>query len=542
MSKKRDAKTAKDKAGAGASKALPPLPEATAATPASPPPLHGVALAIVAVALSLGTFMQVLDATIANVSLPTIAGNLGESADKGTWIITAFAVANGVTVPLTGWLMRRFGIVTTFVGAVGLFTVASLLCGLAWNLPSLIAFRLLQGAVSGPLVPGSQALLIAVYPPEKRSVALAIWSVTVLVGPVAGPLLGGYISDHLHWGWIFLINVPVGILTFVTLASRLRAYNTPPIKLPIDMVGLGLLVVWVGALQLVLDLGKNADWFASPMIAGLAVVAALGCAAWVIWEVTEKAPIVDLSLLRHRNFAVGTLVFCFGYALFFANTLLLPLWLQQEQGYTASWAGMVVAPAGAMAILMAPLLTHLATRIDVRWLGSLAYGAFGVSYLMRAGFTTNIDFAHLILPMLVQGVAMGIFFTALTTISLDGIEPQRIPAATGLSSFLRITAGGFAASITTTLWDRREALHQSRLVEQTSAGNPVFTGAMHHLGALGLNPVAASAGILRQVIGEAYLLASTDLFRASGWTCLAMIPLIWLTRRPAVPKGPAAAD
>ena len=381
MSKKRDAKTAKDKAGAGASKALPPLPEATAATPASPPPLHGVALAIVAVALSLGTFMQVLDATIANVSLPTIAGNLGESADKGTWIITAFAVANGVTVPLTGWLMRRFGIVTTFVGAVGLFTVASLLCGLAWNLPSLIAFRLLQGAVSGPLVPGSQALLIAVYPPEKRSVALAIWSVTVLVGPVAGPLLGGYISDHLHWGWIFLINVPVGILTFVTLASRLRAYNTPPIKLPIDMVGLGLLVVWVGALQLVLDLGKNADWFASPMIAGLAVVAALGCAAWVIWEVTEKAPIVDLSLLRHRNFAVGTLVFCFGYALFFANTLLLPLWLQQEQGYTASWAGMVVAPAGAMAILMAPLLTHLATRIDVRWLGSLAYGAFGVSYL-----------------------------------------------------------------------------------------------------------------------------------------------------------------
>ena len=243
MSKQRDAKAPKGKAGANASDARPSSAEPAAATPAAPPPLHGAALAIVAVALSLGTFMQVLDGTIANVSLPTIAGNLGESADKGTWIITAFAVANGVTVPLTGWLMRRFGIVTTFVGAVGLFTVASLLCGLAWNLPSLIAFRLLQGAVSGPLVPGSQALLIAVYPPEKRSVALAIWSVTVLVGPVAGPLLGGYISDHLHWGWIFLINVPVGILTFVTLASRLRAYNTPPVKLPIDMVGLGLLVV-----------------------------------------------------------------------------------------------------------------------------------------------------------------------------------------------------------------------------------------------------------------------------------------------------------
>ena len=544
VSKRNDQQGAGGPAGAQARGA--PVTTPAAATPAHgeapPPPLHGVALAVVAVALSLGTFMQVLDGTIANVSLPTIVGNLGESTDKGTWVITAFAVANGVTVPLTGWLMRRFGIVTTFIGSVTLFTLASLLCGMAWNLTSLIVFRLLQGAVSGPLIPGSQALLIAVYPPEKRAVALAIWSVTVLVGPVAGPLLGGYISDHFHWGWIFLINVPVGILTVLMLAPRMRPYNTPPVKLPIDMVGLVLLVVWVGALQLMLDLGKNADWFSSPMIIALAVVAAVACVAWVIWEVAEKVPMVDLSLLRRRNFAIATLVFCSGYALFFANTLLLPLWLQQEQGYTASWAGMVMAPAGLMAILMAPPLTHLASKIDVRWLASLAFAAFGSSFLLRAGFTTGVDFTHLILPMLVQGLGMAIFFTALTTISLDGIEPQRIPSATGLISFLRITAGGFAASITTTLWDRREAMHQSRLVEQTVAGNPAFVSATGRLGAQGLGLPGASSAILRQVVAEAYLLATTDLFWMSGWICLAMIGLIWLTRRPSVPKGPVAAD
>jgi len=230
-----------------------------AAQPAGPAPLHGAALAIAAISLALGSFMQVLDSTIANVSLPTISGNLGESNETGTWVITAFAVANGVTVPLTGWLMRRFGVVTTFTASVALFTVASLLCGIAWSLPSLIFFRLLQGAVSGPMIPGSQALLIAIFPGEKRAVALAIWSMTALVGPVMGPILGGYISDHFHWGWIFLINVPVGIFTVSTLLARMRAYNTPPTKLPIDLGGLVLLVLWVGALQVVLDLGKDAD-------------------------------------------------------------------------------------------------------------------------------------------------------------------------------------------------------------------------------------------------------------------------------------------
>src|SRR3954469_18586109 len=248
----------------------------------------GVALAVTALALAMGTFMQVLDSTIANVSLPTIAGNLGASTDQGTWIITSFAVSNGIGVPLTGWLMGRYGVVRTFVASVVLFTVASFLCGIAWSLPSLIFFRVLQGGVSGPMIPGSQALLISIFAPQKRGTALGIWSITTLVAPICGPILGGYISDNFHWGWIFLINVPVGLavtaLTWINLKSR----ETPTRKLPIDAVGLGLLVVWVGSLQVMLDQGKDLDWFNSTEIVVLAIVTAIGFAAFLIWELTAK--------------------------------------------------------------------------------------------------------------------------------------------------------------------------------------------------------------------------------------------------------------
>ncbi|RZM23476.1 MAG: DHA2 family efflux MFS transporter permease subunit, partial [Sphingomonas sp.] len=307
------------------------------------PPLQGGKLALVAFALALGTFMQVLDGTIANVSLPTIAGNLGVSSDNSTWIVTAFAVANGVAVPLTGWLMGRFGVVRTFCTSVFLFTIASFLCGIAWNLPSLIGFRILQGAVSGPMIPGSQALLIAIFPPDKRGTALGIWSITTLVAPIMGPILGGYISDNYHWSWIFLINVPFGLFCAATCWKGLKSRETPTRKLPIDQVGLVALVIWVGALQIVLDLGKNDDWFASERIVIATVVAAIGFVFWLIWELTDANPAVNLSLFKSRNFAIGTIAFCLGYAVFFANTLLLPLWLQTQLGYTATWAGLVAA-------------------------------------------------------------------------------------------------------------------------------------------------------------------------------------------------------
>src|SRR3984957_17512619 len=460
-------------------------PAAAAAAPgaghATTAPMTGAPLALTALALALGTFMQVLDSTIANVSLPTIAGNLGASTDQGTWVITAFAVSNGIGVPLTGWLMGRYGVVRTFVFSVLAFTAASFLCGVAWSLTSLIAFRVLQGGVSGPMIPGSQALLISIFPSDKRSTALGLWSITTLVAPICGPILGGYISDNYHWGCIFLINVPVGLIVTFLCWRALKDRETPPRKLPIDTVGLGLLIVGVGSLQVMLDTGKDADWFNSPQIVILAIITAIGFAAFLIWELTEKYPIVDLSLFKGRNFSLGVLAFCLGYAVFFANNLLMPLWLQTQIGYTATWAGLVAAPTGAIAVLLTPLTARLMTRVDARIIATVAFIAFGASYFMRAQLTADAAFFNFVLPLLIQGIAMATFFLAMITLLLDGIPPQRIPSASGVSNFARITAGGFAASVVTTLWDRREALHQSRLVDQTSIFSPLMRGAVANL-------------------------------------------------------------
>ena len=505
-------------------------------------PLKGGALALAAVALALGTFMQVLDTTIANVSLPTIAGNLGVSSDSGTWIVTSFAVANGVAVPLTGWLMGRFGVVKTFVASVFLFTLASFLCGIAWNLQSLIAFRVLQGAVSGPMIPGSQALLLAIFPPARRATALGVWSMTTLVAPIAGPILGGYISDNYHWSWIFLINVPVGLFCAFVSWRMLASRETPTHKLPIDMVGVGILIIWVGALQVFLDLGKNADWFNSPMIVAMAIIAVVGFFAWLIWEMTDKHPAVDLKLFKNRNFALGVLAFCIGYAVFFANVLLVPLWLQTQMGYTATWAGFVAAPSGVVAVILTPLVARFSNRIDPRILGSVSFVAFALSYFMRAGYNTQADFWALTMPMLVTGVAMSCFFVTMLTIMLDGIPPEKVPSATGISNFARITAGSFAASIVVTMMDRREALHQSRLVDVVKEGAPAYDRAAGLIGHLGGSEQQTAGIITHQVVQQSYLLAVNELFWISGWIVLAMVGLIWFTRRPKPMTGPVAMD
>jgi DHA2 family multidrug resistance protein len=509
---------------------------------AQPAPLKGGALAITAIALALGTFMQVLDTTIANVSLPTIAGNLGASTDQSTWVITSFAVSNGVAVPLTGWLMQRYGVVRTFVAAVLMFTVASFLCGIAWSLSSLIAFRILQGAVSGPMIPGSQALLISIFPSDKRATALGIWSITTLVAPILGPIMGGYISDNFHWSWIFLINVPVGLITAFFCWANLAKRETPTRRLPIDRVGLGLLVVWVGALQIMLDTGKDADWFSSPVIVIETVIAAFAFVAWVIWEIGETYPVVDLSLFKKRNFALGTLAFCLGYAVFFANVLLLPLWLQTNIGYTATWAGLVAAPSGVVAVLLTPVAARFMSRVDARVLATIAFGAFAVSYFMRANYTADAGFWDFVWPLAVQGIAMSTFFVAMLTISLDGIPPERIPSASGISNFTRITAGGFAASITTTMWDRREALHQSRLADGSTAYSPAMQQALDHLHHLGFGDGQAYALLARSLVGQAYTMASDDLFWLSGWLSIAMIAVVWLARRSISGGAPPAAD
>ena len=271
-------------------------------------------------------------------------------------------------------------------------------------------------------------------------------------------------------------------------------------------------------------------------------MAAIGFAAWIIWELTDAHPVVDLSLFRNRNFAFGTLAFCLGYALFFANTLLLPLWLQTQLGYTATWAGLVAAPSGLVAVLLTPLMARISGKVDARWLGTVAFVAFAASFFLRGQLTTSSSFFDFALPLAVQGVAMSTFFLGMITISLEGIPAERVPSASGISNFARITAGSFAASLVTTMWDRREAIHQSRLAEVVTADSDAYRHAAASLGGLGLGDLQTASLTLRQLVGQSYLLASTDLFTACAWLSLAMVPLVWLTRRPKPAEGPVAAD
>jgi MFS transporter, DHA2 family, multidrug resistance protein len=487
------------------------------------------ALKLSAFAVALATFMMVLDTTIANVTLPVVAGNLGVSADQGTWMITSFAVANAVTVPLTGWLMRRFGLVRTFVTAIALFTAASFLCGIAWNLSSLITFRVLQGAVSGPMYPGSQALLLAVFGPKKRGTALGLWSITGLVAPVIGPLMGGYIADQYSWPWIFLINVPIGIISAVMCWRLLGVRDTPTQRVPVDRVGLGLLIVWVGALQIMLDKGKDSDWFASPLIVALAVIAVVVFVVFLVWELTEAHPIVDLALFRSLNFALGTIAMCIGFSIFIANLLLMTLWLQTQLNYTATWAGLVLMPSGIVAVLLTPFIGRYIGRVDARWFATIAMLSLGVSYLMRARLNTTASVADFMWPLLVQGIGMATFFVAFLAIILNGIVPDRVPAASGLSLFARSCAGSFATAMVTTFWDRRAALHQSQLAEHTSAFDQPMRAALTQLQGIGLSGSESLAALGRTLGVQAYANSALDLFWISGWLAFAVIGLVWLT-------------
>jgi MFS transporter, DHA2 family, multidrug resistance protein len=307
------------------------------------PPLEGAKLVIGTIAVSLAVFMNVLDTSIANVSIPSISGDLGVAADQGTWVITSFAVANAISVPLTGWLTQRFGQVRLFMTSIVLFVIASWLCGLAPTLPFLLAARVLQGAVAGPMIPLSQTLLLASYPRAKAPMALSMWSMTTLIAPVAGPILGGWISDNISWPWIFYVNIPVGIVAAIATFMIFRERDSVIRKAPIDTVGLGLLVIWVASLQIMLDKGKDLDWFNSTTIVVLTLIAVIALAFFIVWELTEEHPVVDLSLFKLRNFTGGTVALAIGYGLYFGNLVLLPLWLQTDIGYTATDAGLVLA-------------------------------------------------------------------------------------------------------------------------------------------------------------------------------------------------------
>jgi len=504
-------------------------------------PLEGGKLIFGTIALSLATFMNVLDTSIANVSIPAIAGDNGVSPNQGTWVITSFAVSSAICVPLTGWLAQRFGQVKVFVWATTMFTIASLLCGLAPNLQTLIAFRVLQGAVAGPMIPMSQALLLSSYPPARAGMAMALWAMTTLVAPIVGPPLGGWISDNLSWPWIFFINGPVGVIAGWVTWTVYHKRETPTRILPVDFVGLILLVLWVGAMQITLDKGRELDWFASSQIVALCVIAVIGFVVFLIWELTDAHPVIDLSLFRRRNFAIGTTALALTYGLFFGNVVLVPLWLQQYMGYTATLAGLVLAPVGLLAIFFTPFVGRFSDRIDPRILVTISFGVFALVLFMRAQFNTDATIGTLLIPTIIQGAGMAAFFIPLMSMSLSGLPPERIPAASGLSNFARITAGSFGTSITTTLWDRRATLHHAQLVEHLDPNSPVTAQALETLHAGGMGTSQSYELLNRVVDAQAFMLSANDIFYVSGIVFIGLIGLVWLARPLRAGAGTAAA-
>ena len=519
---------------------IPPVPQVPQIPPAPPPPLQGGSLVLGTIALSLAVFMNVLDSSIANVSIPAISGDLGVSPQQGTWVITSFAVANAISVPLTGWLTMRVGQVRLFVTSILLFVISSWLCGMAPNISILIAARVLQGAVAGPMIPLSQALILGSYPPAKSGMALAFWGMTTLVAPIMGPLLGGWISDNYTWPWIFYINIPIGIFAAWATWSIYHKRESAIIKRPIDKVGLVLLVLWVGSLQLMLDKGKELDWFNSIEIVVLAVMAVVCFIYFVIWELGDEHPVVDLSLFAGRNFAGGVVAISIAYGLFFGNLVILPLWLQTTLGYTATKAGEVMAPVGILAVILSPIVGKLLPKIDARLVATTAFIIFALVFFLRSRFTVDVDVTALMVPTIIQGAAMAMFFIPLTSIILSGQPPHRIPAAAGLSNFVRIMCGGIGTSIASTIWENRTTLHHAQLAEHTGLVNPAFGQAVQNFGAQGLPEQGAWAVIDRTMTVQSATSSATDIFWISSVLFLSLIVLLWMTK-PAKSSAPIDA-
>ncbi len=502
-------------------------------------PITGVRLALLTVGVSLGLFMEILDTSITNVAIPTIAGDLAVSPDQGTWVITSFAVSIAIALPLTGWLGKRFGEVRLFLAATVLFSLFSLLCGLATSLPMLIVLRVLQGAAAGPMIPLSQSLLVANYPPEKQGTALSIWGMIAVVAPVIGPVLGGVITDDFDWSWIFFINVPIGIIAVTLTALMLRGRETERERRSLDTVGLGLLVVGVASLQIMLDKGNDLAWFSSPTICWLAVVAVVALSFFVAWELTEANPVVDLTLFRSRNFTVATGVVSLGYLIFFGTILIFPLWLQTQMGYTATWAGVAAASIGMLAVFVSPMLGPLMRRFDPRLLVSIAFGIFaGVSFWV-SDFATNGDLAQMMVPRVLFGIGIPLFFIPLTAISLSGLSRERVASAAGLFNFMRLLAGSFGASLAVTLWDRREALHDAHLTAAVAAHSPFAQQIFDRLGELGADGKASLMQLAHAISQQSFMLATNDYYRLSAWLFLVLLAMVWFAKRPGARRGAA---
>ena len=491
-------------------------------------PLTGWQLWAAALFLSMANLIAILDMTIANVSVLTIAGGLAVTPTQGTWVITSYAVAEAITVPLTGWFTQRYGSVKVFVIAMAAFGVFSGLAGMSSSLGFLIFARVLQGMAGGPLMPLSQTLLLRIFPKEKAGAATGIWAMTTLVGPVLGPILGGWICDNASWPWIFLINLPIAAACAWICWKVLRRYETKIVRNPIDVVGFILLIIWVGALQIMLDEGKNLDWFASPIIIGLAAVAVVGFCAFLIWEFTEEHPIVDLKVFRHRGFTAAVLTISLTFAGFFAANVLTPLWLQSFMAYTATDAGMTTAWIGITAFVVAPAVAAMSMKFDPRKLVFFGIIWLGLITLYRTVATTEMTYWDVSLPLMLLGLGMPFFFIPSTAAALGSVEEEETNSAAGLMNFMRTLSGAIATSMVTTYWEDEITRNRADLVGIIDPGQAIA----NQLSSQGMNDAQVLAVLEHMVTEQSVMLATNELMLVTAYILIAAAFLIWLVPKP----------
>jgi DHA2 family multidrug resistance protein len=502
---------------------------------------------LIAVGVMLATFMEVLDTTIANIALPHIAGSLSATPEEATWILTSYLVANAIVLPTTGWLANHFGRKRVFMSCIILFTVASMLCGLAWSLPTLIMARVLQGLGGGAMVPIAQAIMLESFPRSKRGAAMAIFAQGVVVAPILGPVLGGWITDSYSWRWIFYINLPVGILA-LSMAEWL-VEDPPYIQrnkgATIDYVGLGLLIVWLATLQILLDKGQEADWFNTDWVRWFAVISATSFIAFVWWEFTVDHPLVDLRVFKNRNFTVGLLLMTTLAGILYGTTAQIPLFLQTLMGYPALQSGYALAPRGVAAFFTTYIVGRLVGKVRSRHMMLFGFSLLAVSSFLLGRLNLQIAQIDVIVPSILNGIAISFIFVPLTTATMSQLSQQQLGNATGLYNLTRNLGGSFGIAFVTTMLARGAQTHQAYMVGHLTPTDRPFAqhlAAAREMLSRHADPVTATHqayGLLYNVLDQqAHLWAYVDNFRKFGLAALCALPMIFLLKRVAMPAKP----
>lgn len=504
---------------------------------AAPEPLHGFQLILATLALGLGSFMNILDISIANVALPTIAGDFAVSPAQGTWVITSYAVSEAIMLPLTGWLSSRLGEVRQFVIATLLFTLASVMCGLAFSFPMLLVARILQGVVGASMIPLSQALLIKCFPREKQGMALGIWAMTTIVAPVLGPIIGGWLTDNFVWRWVFYINIPFGLLCAYSVSKLMKGRDAAPVKRPVDKVGLILLSIGIGTLQILLDKGNELDWFSSGFIIVAALISFLALGSFVIWELGEEHPVVDLRLFGIRNFLIAALCLFIGSFAFYIFVVIGPLWMQTQLGYTAVTAGKVMAATGLLALFAGPTFGANLDKLGARHVATVGFCAFATACWLSATATSDAPYEYLQRMRLIMGIGIAGFFVPMTAISLSQLRPQQIAAGTGLTNFLRNMGGSIGTAVGTSIWQNDAARFHANLVDHLPSTAPSVIEFNDQLSQAGITGGAQLQYLDYLVNSQAYVLSTNHLLIMAGIVMLSLIPIVWFAKPPFAAGG-----